>query len=139
MSINVLIVDDSVTIRAMIKKALQICLPELGEVSEAENGISALARLTEKHIDVILTDINMPRMDGARLVEKLHTHQKFSEIPIVVISTDGSKERIETLGQNGVRGYLHKPFRPEQLRELLNEILEIPNDAEPINTGGCDF
>jgi two-component system chemotaxis response regulator CheY len=139
MSINVLIVDDSVTIRAMIKKALQICLPDLGEISEAENGISALARLTEKNFDVILTDINMPRMDGARLIEKLYSQPKFANIPVIVISTDGSRERITALGQNGVRGYLHKPFRPEQLKDLLSEILEIPNDTQPINTGGCDF
>jgi two-component system chemotaxis response regulator CheY len=139
MSIDVLIVDDSVTIRAMIKKALQLCLPELGEVTEAENGISALARLSEKKIDLILTDINMPRMDGARLIEKLKTQPKLVDIPIIVISTDGSRERIVNLEHHGVRGYLHKPFRPEQLKELLSEILETANDSQSNNSGGCDF
>jgi two-component system chemotaxis response regulator CheY len=139
MAIDILIVDDSVTIRAMIKKALQLCLPDLGNVMEAENGISALARLAEKRVDLILTDINMPRMDGAQLIEKIKRMPKLADIPIIVVSTDGSQERIEELEQHNVQGYLHKPFRPEQLKELLSRILETANDRTTENSVGCDF
>ena len=139
MGIDILIVDDSMTIRAMIKKSLRLCLPNVGEIIEAENGISALARLAEKQVDLILTDINMPRMDGAQLIEKIKHQPKFADIPIIVISTDGSTERIKEIGQHHVQGYLHKPFRPEQLKEILVKLLEIHDESAAENFAGCDF
>ncbi|MFA5864564.1 MAG: response regulator [Phycisphaerae bacterium] len=139
MSINVLIVDDSMTIRAMIKKALSLSIPELGEVHEAENGIMALARLTQTSMDLVLTDINMPRMDGVQLIAKMKQIPKLAGIPVVVISTDGSTERIRDLETLGIRGYLHKPFRPEQLKEVLSHILEISHDDQVVQSGNCDF
>jgi two-component system, chemotaxis family, chemotaxis protein CheY len=139
MSIDILVVDDSVTIRAMIIKALRLSVPGLGEVYEAENGIAALARLTEKDVDAVLTDINMPRMDGIQLIGKMKLIPRLARIPVVVISTDGSQERIAELESQGVSGYLRKPFRPEQLREVLSKILEISYDSQTSNSGGSDF
>jgi two-component system chemotaxis response regulator CheY len=139
MSIDILIVDDSITIRAMIKKALQLSLPDLGQVYEAENGILALARLAEKEVGLIMTDLNMPRMDGLQLIEKIKRQPKFANIPIIVISTDGSTERLSELEQQGIRGYLRKPFRPEQLKQVLSEILEPTYDNQTNNTDGGDF
>jgi two-component system, chemotaxis family, chemotaxis protein CheY len=139
MSINVLVVDDSMTIRAMIKKALSLSIPELGEVHEAENGIMALAQLTQNNVDLVLTDINMPRMDGVQLITKMKQIPKLADIPVVVISTDGSTERIGDLETLGIRGYLHKPFRPEQLKEVLLHILEISHDDQVVQSGNSDF
>jgi two-component system chemotaxis response regulator CheY len=139
MSIDILIVDDSITIRAMIKKALQLSLPDLGQVYEAENGILALARLAEKEVGLIMTDLNMPRMDGLQLIEKIKRQPKLANIPIIVISTDGSTERLSELEQQGIRGYLRKPFRPEQLKQILSEILEPSYDHQTNNTDSSDF
>jgi two-component system chemotaxis response regulator CheY len=139
MSIDVLIVDDSLTIRAMIKKALQLSLPDLGQVYEAENGILALARLAEKEVGLIMTDLNMPRMNGLQLIEKIKRQPKYANIPVIVISTDGSSERISELEQQGIRGYLRKPFRPEQLKQVLSEVLEMSYDHQTNNTNDCDF
>jgi two-component system chemotaxis response regulator CheY len=139
MSINVLIVDDSATIRSMIRKVVELSIVEGVEVVEAENGISALARLTDHHIDVILTDINMPRMNGSQLIAKIKSSPKMSHIPVIVVSTDGSAERMQELEKQGILGYLRKPFRPEQLRELLSNIVEVNHDSQPVGTGGSDF
>jgi two-component system chemotaxis response regulator CheY len=139
MSIDILVVDDSVTIRSMIIKALRLSVPELGEVYEAENGISALARLSEKEVDAVLTDINMPRMDGLQLIGKMKNIPKLAQIPVIVISTDGSQERLKDLENQGISGYLHKPFRPEELREVLSKIMEISYDSQTSDAGGSDF
>jgi two-component system, chemotaxis family, chemotaxis protein CheY len=139
MSLNILVVDDSMTIRSMITKALRLSIPELGEVYEAENGIAALARLSDKPIDAVLTDINMPRMDGLQLIGKMKAIPKLAAIPVIVISTDGSQERLKDLETQGVRGYLHKPFRPEQLRQVLSQVLEIAHDYQPSGSGDGDF
>ena len=101
MSIDILIVDDSITIRAMTKKALALSISDLGQVYEAENGILALARLAEKKVDLIITDLNMPRMDGLQLIEKIKRQPNLADIPIIVVSTDGSTERLSELEHQG--------------------------------------
>lgn len=139
MSVNILVVDDSVTIRSMIIKALRLSVPDLDHVGEAENGISALARLVERNYHAVLTDINMPRMNGVQLIEKMKSTPRLADIPVVVISTDGSQDRLQDLEAKGIRGYLRKPFRPEQLREVLSEILETNDEQQPVGTDTCSF
>ncbi len=140
MSVNVLIVDDSVTIRLMIKKVLMISLgDELGDVYEASDGISALSRIADNDISVMMVDLNMPRMNGMQLISRLKSNPKYSDIPIVVISTEGSEERIRELEELGIAGYIRKPFRPEQIRKVLSNILEICNECPTSSSDGCDF
>ena len=139
MSIDILVVDDSMTIRAMIRKALQLSISNLGKVVEADNGITALARLAENEVDAVLTDINMPRMDGVQLIGRMKSVEKLAKIPIIVISTDDSQERLKYLEGQGISGYLHKPFRPEQLREVLSKILEVTYDEQAVGSDGSDF
>ncbi len=139
MSINVLVVDDSVTIRTMIAKALRLSVSDLGEIFEADNGIAAIARLVEKQVDVILTDINMPRMDGIQFIGKIKSMPQLASIPVIVISTDGSSERLKALEDKGIAGYLHKPFRPEQLKQLLSTILESNYEHQASGPDQCDF
>jgi len=139
MAMNILIVDDSVTIRTMIGKALRLSFPDIGEILEADNGIAALARLTETPVDAILTDINMPRMDGLQLIDKLKSQPNFKDIPVIVITTDGSENRIKNLDSKGISGYLRKPFRPEQLRETLSNVLELKYDHQTSGSDQCNF
>jgi len=139
MMLNVLIVDDSATIRAMIKKALTLSITELGQVHEAGDGIAALAVLADHSVDVVLMDINMPKLNGLQLIKKLKEDPETANLPVVVISTEGSTERVEQLKQQGISAYLRKPFRPEQLREILHEILEISDDSSAKQPAGCDF
>lgn len=142
MSLNVLIVDDSKTIRLMIKKALTMVVPDLGEVLEAGDGFAALAAIasfTDHSVDLILADINMPRMNGVELVKKLKANAEMSEVPIVMITSEGSQDRLEELTECGVAGYIRKPFRAEKLREVLQEIVEVGDDSNVEETSGIDF
>ena len=139
MSLNVLIVDDSATIRIMIRKALALCLPQLDQVYEAGDGIEALALLADYKVHLVLLDVNMPRMNGLQLAKKLKEDPATTDLPVVVISTEGSDERLNELKQCKVAGYVRKPFRPEQLREVLHEALELHDDRTAEQSVGCDF
>jgi two-component system, chemotaxis family, chemotaxis protein CheY len=139
MSINVLVVDDSMTIRMMVIKALRLSIGDLGQVYEAQDGIDALSKLSEHVVDVILTDINMPKMDGVQFIAKIKTMENVANIPVVVLSTDGGQERLKDLEQLGIRGYLRKPFRPEELKLVLSKILEISYDCQTSGSVGGDF
>lgn len=123
MSLQVLIVDDSKTIRAMIGKALRIAKISDSAIFEAENGKQALELLADQWIDLILADINMPVMNGIELVQALKANELTASIPVVVVSTEGSQERIDMLEELGVHGYLRKPFQPEQLRDLVADLM----------------
>lgn len=139
MSVKILIVDDSATIRMMIKKAVELSVPDLGEVFEASDGISALAQLADHQVDLMMVDINMPRMNGMQLISRIKDSPKFADIPVIVISTEGSQDRIDELEQYGIAGYIRKPFRPEQLKEILSQILEISHECQTSVANGCDF
>ncbi len=139
MSINVLIVDDSTTIRMMIKKILSISLPNIDSIIEASDGIEALARLADHNIDIMMVDINMPKMDGVKLISRIKSSPKYADIPVIVISTEGSEERINELKNLGIKDFIRKPFKPEKLREVISGILEIENETVRANTEGCDF
>ncbi len=125
MAFNILIVDDSKTIRAIIKKTLSLAKLDIDEIYEAENGRQALDRLKETSIDLVMSDLNMPEMSGVELVDAMSKDTTLSTIPIIVISTDGSSTRIDELKRKGVREYLRKPFTPESVGELINKVLGV--------------
>ena len=129
MSRNVLIVDDSAIMRQMIKKTLRIAGLDYGEIYEAGNGIEALAQLNDHTVGVMLVDINMPTMNGIQLLTRMKSNAHLKDIPIVIASTEGSKERIEQLEGYGTFGYVRKPFQPEQLRDVLRPLLGVKDDA----------
>jgi len=139
MTVNVLIADDSATIRAVIKKALSLCIPQLGEVHEASDGIAALATLADHQVDVVLVDINMPRMNGIELVKKMKQDSSTAALPVVIISAEATDERLAELANCDIAGYIRKPFRPEQLRQTVYQILEISDDSAVGQHAGCDF
>ena len=123
MGYNVLIVDDSMIIRKMIAKTLNISGLDIGEIYFAENGREALDQLKEKWVDIVFADINMPEMNGIEMIEKMCSEDLLSSIPVVIISTERSKERIEALKAMGVRAYLPKPFVPEEFSQVVRELL----------------
>jgi len=121
---NILLVDDSATVRAVMTKTLKLAQVPIGELFTATNGIDALAVLKEKWVDLVITDLNMPEMTGFELVDAMCADEGFKSIPVIVVTTEGSHTRIEDLKRKGVRGYVRKPFTPEQIREMILKVME---------------
>ena len=130
MGYNILLVDDSVTVRQVLKKALHIAQVPLTELLEAGNGEEALAVLRDHWIDLVFMDLNMPGMGGAELYDNMRQDEEMKDVPVVVISTEGSKTRIEELKRKGIFAYIRKPFQPEQVRDVVGEVLGGMNDEE---------
>jgi two-component system chemotaxis response regulator CheY len=122
MAINILIVDDSGVMRSMVQKAMQLSGLAIGEVHQAGNGQEGLAVLEAHWIDLVVADINMPVMNGEEMIERMHAQPDLKAIPTIVISTEGSRTRIERLQRKGAR-FIHKPFSPEMIRDTLKEVL----------------
>ena len=115
--IRTLIVDDSSVMRKIVERSLRQAGLELGKVVEAGNGAEALAALGKDPVDLILCDINMPVMDGLEFVRTLPTVENAKGVPVVMITTEGSETHVVQALSAGARGYIRKPFTPEQVRE----------------------
>ncbi len=126
MAYNFLIVDDSAIIRAVVAKTLHMTGFEIGLVLQAANGKEALDMLEKNWVDIVLADINMPIMTGIELVEHMANSALIKSIPVVIISTERSETRISELKSKGVRAYLNKPFTPENIKKVLEEIFNGP-------------
>jgi two-component system chemotaxis response regulator CheY len=125
MAFTVLIVDDSPAMRSFVKRVLDLSGFEVGTYYEAGNGKEALDLLNREWVDVILTDINMPVMNGEEFVHNLTAHESFHSIPVLVVSTDRTEDRVRQMIALGAQGYVKKPFQPEQLREELERVLGV--------------
>jgi two-component system chemotaxis response regulator CheY len=121
MAFRVLIVDDSPAMRSFVRRVLDVSGLDIGAVFEASDGQMALDLLDREWVDVILTDINMPHMDGEEFVGKLADRRL--AVPVIVISTDSTAARREHLRALGARGYLAKPFSPEALRREVEQVM----------------
>lgn len=128
MAFNILIVDDSPIMRQVIKKTVRISGIDIGEIFEAGNGYEGLEQAKNNWVDLILTDINMPEMDGITYIQELKNDEVLSSIPIIVISTEGRDEVVQEALALGAADYITKPFRPE---EIGNDVLRVLGyDAE---------
>ena len=116
---NILIVDDSPAMRSFIKRTVLIGGLGIGRCLEAGNGEEALALLRREMVDVILTDFNMPIMDGEQFVRHLRVSDELRRVPVIVLSTDSTQSRMSRLRSMGIQGYLCKPFTPEKLAQTL--------------------
>lgn len=125
---NILIVDDSRTTRSVISKTLNLAGLPINELYEAENGRVALEILGKKWIDLVLADINMPEMDGVEMVDRMSKDGLLRTIPVVVVSTEGSQTRIEEMRSKGVKAYIRKPFTPEIIKSIVEDILGEKNE-----------
>jgi two-component system, chemotaxis family, chemotaxis protein CheY len=127
MSLNVLVVDDSAVMRSMVLKTLQVAGLELGEMHQASNGQEGLKVLAEHWIDLVFVDINMPVMNGEEMLQALRAQPETRDLPVVVISTEGSRTRIERLEQQGAR-FVHKPFTPTLVRDLIQQMTGVHHE-----------
>ncbi|HEX7510778.1 MAG TPA: response regulator [Chitinivibrionales bacterium] len=123
MAYSILIVDDSETIRGVLERTLAMTKLPIDTIIQATNGRDAIDKLKEAWVDIVFTDINMPVMDGIAFIDEISAHPELKNIPVVIVSTEGSKTRIEALKKKGVKGYLRKPFTPENIRDIIVETL----------------
>ena len=121
--IRALIVDDSSVMRKVVERALRQEGIDL-EVQEAGDGAEALGVLKEGTVDLILCDINMPVMDGLEFVRQLQLVDGGKSIPVIMIATEGSETHVVQALSAGARGYIRKPFTPDQVKEHVIPVLE---------------
>jgi two-component system chemotaxis response regulator CheY len=119
MPIDVLIVDDSAAIRKILMRVLRQTDIDLGEILEAGDGAEALKTLNDRHVNLILSDINMPNMDGLQFLAQLKQAEKWKSVPVVMITTEGGQGKVIEAVQLGAAGYVRKPFTAEQIKEKL--------------------
>lgn len=129
MQVNILIVDDSSIMRTMIAKTVKMAGFESGIFHEAANGRQALECLAENWIDLVVTDINMPGMDGVTFITKMMEDDVLKHTPVIVVSTDGSETRTARLLEMGVKAFIRKPFTPESIRAVIQDVLKIESEA----------
>ena len=128
MKYNVLIVDDSVVARSILGKTVSMVAPK-ANLYFAHNGKEAIDIVKNNWIDIIFADINMPVMNGIEMIEQLEKDGYSDTIPIIIVSTEGSTTRLDELKKKGIKGYIRKPFTPEKICEIFNEVLgEADND-----------
>jgi two-component system, chemotaxis family, chemotaxis protein CheY len=119
MDLNVLIVDDSAAIRKILVRVLgQTDLP-IGQIHEASDGEEALNIVAASDVSLILSDINMPNIDGLELLTKLRATPKWNQLSVIMITTEGSQAKVMEAVQLGARGYVRKPFTAEQIKEKV--------------------
>ena len=121
--IKALIVDDSSVMRKIVERSLRQAGIELEKVLEASNGAEGLVVLQDNVVDLILCDINMPIMDGMEFVRQVATMEKAKGTPIVMITTEGSEAHVVEALSAGARGYIRKPFTPDQVKEHVLPLL----------------
>ena len=121
--LRVLIVDDSSVMRKIVERSLRQAGLDLGEVLEASNGAEGLAEVAKGKFDLILSDINMPAMDGLEFLRGLAGVESAKGVPVVMITTEGSEARVVEALSVGAKGYIRKPFTPEQVKERVAPLL----------------
>lgn len=117
--LDVLIVDDSAAIRKILQRVLRQADVPVGSVFEAGDGVEALATLRKEKIGLVLSDINMPNMDGLELLSKVKAEAAWKDLPIVMVSTEGSQNKVLEAVELGASGYVRKPFTADQIKEKL--------------------
>jgi len=123
MALDVLIVDDSAAIRKILERVLRHADFHLGEVIEAADGREALEKLSSRSVGLILSDINMPNMDGLEFLQNVKANENWKNLPMIMVTTEGSQDKVLQAIQLGASGYIRKPFTAEQIKEKLLGVL----------------
>ncbi len=120
--IRILVVDDMSTMRRIIRTILN----QLGysNIEEAENGKQALAKLKKEKFDFVVTDWNMPEMDGLSLVKAIRSDDELKHIPVLMVTAEAKKENVMEALKAGVNNYIVKPFTPEVLKEKMEKVFK---------------
>ena len=120
--LNILIVDDSATMRALLHRVVGLADLPIGTIYQAPNGLEALKILETHSVQAVFTDLNMPVMNGMQLLREMAKRDSWKDLLRIIISTDGSKLRREVARELNVNLYVEKPFRPEVVRDVLCQI-----------------
>ena len=123
MDSDVLVVDDSAAIRKILTRVLRQTGMAIQTIHEAGDGQEALAVMAQHRIDLVLSDINMPKMDGLQLLASLKASPQWQKIPVVMITTEGGETKVAEAVRLGAAGYVRKPFTADQIKEKLVGIL----------------
>ena len=117
----VLVVDDSSTMRRIVKQCLAKC--GFTNVTEAANGAEALERCSEQQFACVLTDWNMPKVDGLQLTVQLRQNPNYAKVPIMMVTTEGGKKDVIEALTKGVNSYIVKPFTPDVVKSKMDDLL----------------
>ena len=123
MAPNILVVEDCVLTRLLIIRILQQSNMEIGEIYQAENGFRGLDMMENNRIDLLLTDINMPEMDGIEMLWHIRSRNEYKTIPVLIISAENKQDNIE-LSNDLDAVFINKPFTAEILRGALNQVTQ---------------
>jgi two-component system chemotaxis response regulator CheY len=124
MESDVLVVDDSAAIRKILQRVLRQTGMAINTIHEAGDGQEALDLLRSRRVDLVLTDINMPRMDGLELLAAIKRSSEWAAVPVVMITTEGGESKVAEAVRLGAAGYVRKPFTADQIKEKLAGLLE---------------
>jgi two-component system, chemotaxis family, chemotaxis protein CheY len=120
--LNVLIVDDSAAIRKILQRVLRQTEIPLGKIIEAGDGCEALEILKTQQVQLILSEINMPKMDGLEFLKNLRASETGAKVPVIMVSTDGSQAKVLQAVKLGAAGYVKKPFNADQLKDKMTAL-----------------
>ncbi len=121
--LDVLIVDDSAAIRKILQRVLRQAEIPVGTVYEAADGVEALELLRAQKVGLVLSDINMPNMDGLEFLTKVRAEPAWEKLPVVMVSTEGTHAKVLEAVERGASGYVRKPFTADQIKEKLVGLL----------------
>lgn len=143
MSFNLLIVDDSSSMRSVVKKIVDLSGVGINQLLEAENGRRALEVLGDNWVDAVILDINMPEMNGLELLQRMSEDALLKNIPVVMMTTEASEAHVKTAFELGAKGFIRKPFLPEEVRRMLLGVLGFDEKGDygerQRDPGGVDF
>jgi two-component system chemotaxis response regulator CheY len=123
--VRTLIVDDSTVMRKIVERALRQAGLDTMVVHEAGSGVEGLEVLRAKPVDLILSDINMPSMDGLEFLRQLRAQNLAPGVPVVMITTESSEEHVKQAILAGAQGYIRKPFTAEQVKERVLPLINV--------------
>ena len=123
MALDVLIVDDSAAIRKILHRVLLQTDLMLGKVHEANDGEEALDRMRTESVGLVLSDINMPNMDGLEFLKAVKANPAWRNIPVMMVTSEGSQDKVMQALKLGAAGYVRKPFTPDQIKDKLTGLV----------------
>jgi len=124
MESEILVVDDSAAIRKILQRVLRQTGIAISTIHEAGDGQEALEVMKNHPVNLVLTDINMPKMDGIQLLAAVRGSPAWHAVPVVMITTEGGETKVAEAVRLGASGYVRKPFTAEQIKEKLSGVLE---------------
>lgn len=125
MSIRIMIVDDSPAMRRFINRTIELSGLDVADCLQASDGCQALELLKIDGVDIVLSDINMPRMTGEEMLQAMRNDVRLRSTPVLVVSTDSTEARMSRMLRLGARGYIKKPFTPELLKCEVERVLGV--------------